>query len=1225
MKRKTVGHSQNFDAVQSKIASPEDVLSWSFGEVENSETIHYRTQKPWRGGLFDEKIFGPEHDFQCSCGKYKGVQYSGIECDKCGVEVVRASVRRERMGHIDLVCPIAHIWYLRKIPSRVAQILDITSQNIQKVVYFSAHIITDVDEDALKKVKKKIEEEYTKKTASVSAVNTVKEIKKLYTARMNELKAVKVGEILDEAKYNGLNKNFPKVFKAGIGGEAVYELLKRIDLKKLEKNVINELDVATEPRKEKLYKILSLTRSFLQNKTRPEWMFFTKFPVLPPGIRPIVALDGGRYASSDLNDLYRKVIDRNNRLKRLLDIDAPEVIIRNEKRLLQESVDSLIDGSIKYNTTNVLNRSVKKPKSISEHLRGKKGYFRSNLLGKRVDFSARSVIVVGAHLNFDQCGLPKEIALELFRPFIIAELMKRELSFNIRGASKLIDEKNEVVWEILEKVSKDKYVLLGRCPTLHRQNIMAFKPLLTEGKAIEIHPLVCKAYNADFDGDQMAVHLLLSEEAQIEAKEIMASNKNIIDPATGSIIMAPTQDMVLGCYFATSVKNIQTDDDKKIEKYYASPNEAITAYDFDRINLRDEITILPTSKGRYKNLGAKPFKTSIGKILFNNLLPTDFPFVNEALDKSKLDKMIEEISLKYSEEVLVQLLDKIKKFGFDYATESGISLSIDDLVDSPQREEFIQEGYVTAQKFKEQYAEGLLSEKERKRKGIELWINVKNKISDSLKGVIPEENSLRMMIKSGARGSMGDLVVILGMFGLVQSGTKETVEHPITESFKRGLNPIEFFIVSYGARTTTADTALRTADAGYLSRKLFDVGQELNIVGSDCRTTQGFPLYRISPSGIKRDFARYILGRFTSESVVGSGGKEIIGKNKQITKEISEKIEADESVAIVKVRSPLSCKYTDGICQKCYGSDYMTRKTVDIGEPVGTIAAQSIGEPGTQLTMRTFHSGGAASIGGDITLGLPRVKQLFNKQKPKSPAIVAHINGIVDSIEDESTVRIIHIKPLSAVKVGIKDTKYAVSKSRYITVKVGEEVKKGQFLTDGSADLDELYIYLGKLPTQEYIMEETAKIYELQGARIAPVHFEIIIAQMFTRSKVVSSGDSMLTTGDIIENEKLKELNAELIKENKEPIKAIELIYGITNVSTSRNNFLSAASFQDTTKVLINAALRGAVDTLSGLKENVIIGRLIPVGTGLAKSVKANIIEEETKKLDIERAKRLER
>ena len=1207
--KKTIRKTQRFDSLSIKLASPEEVLSWSFGEVIKPETINYRTQRPERDGLFCEKIFGPENDFQCSCGKYKGIQYQGIECSSCGVEVTRAIVRRDRMGHIDLAVPVAHYWFLRKVPSKIATLLGVPTQQIQNVIYFSAYYITDVSEEKRKKLSVDIKKEFDEKIQKSERQETHTMLQELYADRINDLNLVQKGSIIEEIQYETLSGQFPGLFKAEKGGEVVYNLLKQFDLKKKEKEVVEQMETAGKMQQEKLQKQLLLVRSFIQSGNRPEWMFVKRLPVIPPGIRPVLLLDSGQPVSSDLNDLYRGIIIRNNRLKEFIAAKTPQIFINTEKRLLQEAVDALFEktGTDRGFQAQGRGRS-RQLKPISEYLGGKSGYFRTNLLGKRVDFTGRSVIVGGPHLKLDEFGLPKKMALEIFRPFVIGEILARELAFNVRGAQRLIDTGSAMVWEILEKVTADKYMLLNRAPTLHRQSIMAFRPILIEGLAIEINPLVCAPYNADFDGDTMTVYLPLSEEAQAEARHVIVSKNNIATPASGEINITPARyDILLGCYWAT----VNKEGAKGDGRYFGSISEAITAYDNEIVDLRACVHVLTSDKEKYGEYRNKVFQTTVGRLLFNTTLPKDYPFVNETVNKGILNAIIEKIMNTAGKELLAGHLDAIKEFGFKYATKSGISFPLDELQKPEGRDQKIAEGRRRSEEIVRQYEEGYLSLGERKRKTVEMWEGVKKELIQELQTSLATDSSIGNMVISKSRGSFNQISEMSAMFGVVETASGEAIEQPITSSLKEGLSPIEYFTASFGARKGLADSALKTADAGFLSRKLFSVAHEVRIEGEECGTVGGFRIYRKTASGVEVSFADRIQGRFAAEEVVGTKEIVVVKKRGYISLEIATAIEEDEAVTSVKVRSPVSCAFARGICAKCYGKDHATGEIVDIGESVGTIAAQSVGEPGTQLTMRTFHKGGVATAGGDITAGLPRVTEIFENRSIKSPAIIARVNGTVESIESLGNEggAIIHLLP-DAKKTTVAEKRYAIPPSRFTEVAVGDVVKKGQFLTDGSADLRELLLYAGKEKTQEYIFGEVAKIYELQGVLNASVHLEIIIRQMFSNLVVTDPGDGFYTTGESIELGECIETNEQLKQEGKKVVKAEDTVSGITNISVSRNNFLSAASFQNTTSVLIRASISGAKDTLDGVKENVVVGRLVPVGSGYKGSKKYELVEE---------------
>ncbi len=972
-----------------------------------------------------------------------------------------------------------------------------------------------------------------------------------------------------------------------------------------------QLEKAPATEMARLNKRISTIQAMINSKVRPEWMFLVRIPVIPPAIRPMVPLDGGRYATSDVNDLYRRVINRNNRLKKLKEINAPDVILRNEKRILQEAVDALIDNTIR-NSSIAGSQAQRRPlKSLSDNLKGKRGLFRQNLLGKRVDYSGRSVIVVGPELKLHQCGLPKHMALELFKPFIISELLKRELAFNIPGAKRLIDDAIPEVWAILEEVIRGKYVLLNRAPTLHRLGIQAFQPVLIEGNAIQLHPLVCTAFNADFDGDQMAVHVPLSEEAQAEARLIMASDKNILKPGNGEpTVIAKLLDIVLGTYWMTRI----IPGEKGEGRYYSSPNSAILAYDFGVLSLRAKIHVLPSDTERYKGFEGKVFETSVGRLLFNGVLPADYQFINSEVDRKKLSELIDDLIERYGMEEVPKIMDKIKNFGFRYATYSGVTWGHSDVKVPEGKEEIIEKGRSQVNEIVGQYNEGLLSEHERVTRSVEIWQGIKGEIEKLIPNTLATKDPVYDMTVSGARGSWGNLNQMGGMKGVIANVTGESLEFPITSNYKEGLTPLEYFITTHGARKGLTDTALNTAKAGYLTRKLFDVAQDETVTEEDCGTTEGHIISRKTASGIEIPLSKSIKGRFLAQDIVDADGKVLFKKGHFVTRRDAQAVD-DSKVESVIVRSPLGCKSITGVCVKCYGADLGNNKIVELGEAVGTVAAQAIGEPGTQLTMRTFHSGGVASQGGDITAGLPRVEEIFEKRKPKVPCAISHIDGLVSDIKVVGHDRIITITPAAGEVKGKKlDTEYVVPVSRTPVVKVGHEVKKGDILTDGSADLDELFRYAGKEKCEEYIIHEVSKLYELQGAAVSHKHIELIIRQMFSRRKIREAGDTRYTRGDVVEVSDLVEENIRVKENGGEEAKADQVVMGITEVSLSRSSFLSAASFQHTPKVLINAAVRGTEDKLVGLKENVIIGRIIPAGTGFPGGHKEKLIWEATSK-----------
>jgi DNA-directed RNA polymerase subunit beta' len=1196
--------TEDFNSILIKLASPEKIKEWSHGEVTKPETINYRTQRSERGGLFDERIFGPEKDFECYCGKYKRVRYKGIICEKCGVEVTRSVVRRERMGHIELATPVAHIWFLRSVPSRIGLILGVSVADLEKVVYFAGYIITKVNEEEKIKVLKEIDAEFKSKVKSVSDDRSKDKLKELLLNAKKEVAELVEGKVLDEVAYHRFSLKYGTVFEAEIGAEAIYNIFKNLDLKKFLEELNASLDKAGAAARVKLKKRIGIVKSLINSGVRPEWMFLTIIPITPPALRPMVALEGGRHATSDINDLYRRVINRNNRLKKLKDIDAPEVILRNEKRILQEAVDSLIDNSIRRSQSAAMSTAQKRAlKSLADTLKGKQGLFRQNLLGKRVDYSGRSVIVVGPNLKLHQCGLPKKMALELFRPFVVSEILDRELAFNIRGAGRLIDEGDSEVWAILEEVIKDKFVLLNRAPTLHRLGIQAFTPILIEGNAIRVHPLVCTAFNADFDGDQMAVHVPLSREAQKEARELMAANKNLLGPGNGEPIVNPSLDIVLGCYWMTKI----VEGDKGEGKFFPSPNSAITAYDFDAVGFRSKIKVMPTDSPKYAQFNGEPFKTSIGRLLFNSVLPKDFVYINDEINKKTLAGIVNDLIEIYGFDATPDILDKIKSFGYKYVTKSGITWSLDEVRVPKEKKDIIKVARNKAEEVKSQYDEGLLSDEERYRKTIEVWQGAKDDIEKIIPSTLEEHGSVNDMLKSGARGSISQIVQMAGMKGLIVNTAGKTIDFPIIPSSKEGLSPIEYFVTTHGSRKGLADTALNTAKAGYLTRRLVDVAQDAIITEEDCGDKEGKKVVKENLVGFEIPISKNIRGRVLAKDIAIKDDKILFKKGSLLTKKDALDIE-EAGVEEVFVYSPLTCKALYGICRKCYGVDTGRNKLVELGSAVGIVAAQAIGEPGTQLTMRTFHAGGIASVGGDITQGLPRVEEIFERRIPKSAAVVSVVNGEVIEVIDTAEEKKIIVLPepgegKSKSKKG-EVVEYAVPIKRMIMVKVGQSVKKGDLLTDGSADISELFKHGNKNKAQEYIINEITRIYEFQGASIARKHIEVIIRQMFSRQKIKDAGDTKFSTGEVVEYGIFVKENDRVESEGGEKATADAVVLGISNVALTTKSWLSAASFENTTRVLIEASIRGKEDCLRGLKENVILGRLIPVGTGYKKGEK---------------------
>lgn len=1197
--------TEDFNSIMLRMASPERVLEWSHGEVQKPETINYRTQRSERGGLFDEKIFGPEKDYECYCGKYRGIRYKGIVCEKCGVEITRSVVRRERMGHVDLATPVSHVWYLKSIPSRMALLLGITATDLEKVIYFAGHIVTEVHEDERKQLLKDLDSEYKSKSKDLQDDKTKAKLKETFQRTKQEIESIRQGVVLDDVTFHTYSMKYGNLFEAHIGAEAIYDLFLKLDLPKLENELSERYENASSAEKEKLQKRIALVKAMNKASLRPEWMFLTRIPVIPPQLRPMVALDGGRHATSDINDLYRRVINRNNRLKKLVEINAPSVILRNEKRILQEAVDALIDNSIRHGSGyTAINQAQRRPlKSLSANLKGKQGLLRSNLLGKRVDYSARSVIVIGPDLALNECGLPKHMALELFRPFVISELLRRELAYNIRGAGRLIDDGVDEVWAILEKVIKDKYVLLNRAPTLHRLGVQAFKPILIEGNAIQVHPMVCSAFNADFDGDQMAVHLPLSEEAQFEAREIMQSSKNLLKPGDGAPHVAAEKDIILGCYWMTRI----IEGAKGEDKFFRSPNDAITAYDFGIIDFRAKIKVLGTDSQKYEQFEGNVFETSVGRLFFNAVLPSDYPFINEAVERKKMAKVIDEMIERYGISEIPDILDKIKELGFKHATSSGTTWGLDDVMEPDGKDELIESAQEKADQIYEEYNEGLLSDDERHRKITAVWYDLRSEVEKIIPNSIDVTGSVYDMMHSGARGSISQITNISGLKGLIAGTGGQTIEFPILSSSKRGLTPIEYFITTHGSRKGLSDTALNTAKAGYLTRRLFVVAQDVVISEDDCGTKKG-SLIRKNLDGLDISLSKSIKGRYLADTVKDKKGNVLFKRNDFITSVEAKQIE-DEGIEEILVRSPMTCNAQHGICQKCYGLDLGVNEVIDVGEAVGTVAAQAIGEPGTQLTMRTFHKGGTASVGGDITQGLPRVEEIFERRNPKNPAAIARISGSVSEVIDTGKEKMIKLTPETESKNTKKtEMEYPVYFQRTVYVKPGDKVEKGDVMTDGSVNLQDYYKYAGKDKVEDYIINEISKIYELQAASISRKHIEVIIRQMFSRVRITDPGDTELTYGDTIEKSLLDELNEKAREDGRAEASSKRLLLGITEVSLTRSSFLSAASFQNTTRVLINAATKGSVDTLDGLMENVIIGKLIPAGTGFPESPKQKAV-----------------
>ncbi len=1159
-----------FDKIKIGLASDEKIREWSKGEVKKPETINYRTLKPEKDGLFCERIFGPTKDWECHCGKYKRVRYKGIVCDRCGVEVTKSKVRRERMGHIELAAPVAHIWYFKGIPSRIALMLDISPRNLEKIIYFASYIVTDKGTSGLMKYQVLTEKEYH--------------------------------EAVEKYGYGS--------FKAEMGAEALEKLLREIDLEKLSESLKKELEKASEQKKAKLIKRLDTVESFRLSGNRPEWMVMNVVPVIPPELRPMVQLDGGRFATSDLNDLYRRVINRNNRLKRLIELGAPEIIKRNEKRMLQESVDALIDNSRRGKpVTGAGNRALK---SLSDLLKGKQGRFRQNLLGKRVDYSGRSVIVVGPELQIYQCGVPKEMAVELFKPFVMKELVQRGIAHNIKNAKRMVEKLRPEVWDILEEVIKDHPVMLNRAPTLHRLGIQAFEPVLVEGRAIKLHPLVCTAFNADFDGDQMAIHLPLSPEAQAEARYLMLSVNNLLKPQDGKPVTVPSQDMILGNYYLT----MEVEGEIGEGNYFSSPEEAIMAYENKEVGMHAKIFVRMSKIDEEGNERHKKVETTVGRIIFNKEIPQDLGFVdrsnpenefepeiNFVTNKKMLGKIVGKCIEKHGLSRTAELLDYIKASGFKHSTTSGITVSIEDAKVPEEKKTILEDASNQVANVLKQYKRGLITEEERYQSVIKIWEKATSDVSLAMKNNFDKLNPLYVMSDSGARGNLDQLKQIAGMRGLMASTTGRTVEIPIKSSFREGLDALEYFISAHGARKGLSDTALRTADSGYLTRRLVDVSQDIIVREHDCGTHDGIELTAIKDGNqVIESLEERITGRYPLEDIVNPETKElIVAPDTMITAALADKIVA-AGIETVRVRSVFGCRTKNGVCSKCYGMGLSSQQEADIGEAVGIIAAQSIGEPGTQLTMRTIHSGGVAGV-ADITQGLPRVEELFEARKPKGVAIITEIDGKVKLQENK--------KKKELVVTSSDDSKtYVIPFGSKLKVKEGDEVKAGQPLTEGSINPNELLLIKGPEGVYNYLVQEVQKVYRNQGVDINDKHIEVIGRQMLKKVRVEDNGDTHLFAGSLVDMYEFKDINEKAVEEGKRPATGKRVLLGITKASLATESFLSAASFQETTRVLTEAAIKGKVDELIGLKENVIIGKLIPAGTGLAKYKNTRISTE---------------
>jgi DNA-directed RNA polymerase subunit beta' len=1185
----------DFSSVRLKLASPEKILGWSHGEVTKPETINYRTQRYEKDGLFCEKIFGPSKDWECYCGKYKRIRYKGIVCDKCGVEVTRSIVRRERMGHIKLAVPVSHIWFLRSVPSKIGLALGMSLQDLEKVIYFSAYVIMEVNEDARQSAMDQLDKEFKNKQKEIkegkleqdgSMETNLNDLKELYRSTKEELKSLKSLRILSEVEYFNLSTRFGQVFTAGIGAEAVRKILERMKIGEEMKNIKKELDSEEAADRKKLIKRLKLFQGFKKADLDFSWMLPTVIPVVPPDLRPMVALDGGRFATSDLNDLYRRIINRNNRLRKLIDLGAPEVITRNEKRMLQEAVDALFDNSARRKQVAVAASTGQRRalRSLADSLKGKQGRFRQNLLGKRVDYSGRSVIVVGPQLKLHQAGLPKKMALELFKPFIINQLIEREHAHNVRTAGRMVDAEAEEAYEILDDIIENHFVLLNRAPTLHRLSIQAFQPVLIEGKAIQVHPMVCAAFNADFDGDQMAVHVPLTDQARRESAEIMLSAKNLLKPASGEPIAIPSKDIVLGIYYITHVKVGA----KGEGKAFSSPEEVILAYQNAVVAVNAKIKI---------EYNGEIIETTPGRVILNEIFPKELGFVNKEMTAKDIKQLVSKLLEIKGQEETAHFIDNIKKLGFKMAGISGISWGMDDLTIPENKKTILEEAEKQVVVINQQYNAGLLTDEERKSRVIEIWNNAKNKISDEVKTSLDKEGPVYTMVYSKARGSESVVVQMTGMKGLVAGPTGETIELPVKSSFKEGFNVLEYFISTHGARKGMADTALRTATAGYLTRRLVDVAQDVIVREIDCKDKEGGYLWKVDSDKIGQNFSSRIEGRFAAEDITDPKSKKIvISKGEIIGREQAKKVES-LNLEKVKIRSIITCKTRRGVCQKCYGIDLGRNEIIQIGQAVGIVAAQAIGEPGTQLTMRTFHIGGVA--GTDITQGLPRVEEIFEARPPKGESYIAEFDGIVVDI-DATNRKFVNIVIESKDKKKER-REYQVPAESTLTISRGQEVTKGDPLNEGHVDLKKIYHVLGREALHRYIIREIQEIYASQGEGINDKHIEIIIKQMLSRMRVLDPGDTDLLPGDIVEKDQFNEANSEVRKTGGNQAKGEEMIMGITKVALSTESFLSAASFQETARVLINAAVIGKEDRLRGLKENVIIGRLIPAGTGFRK------------------------
>ena len=1199
-----------FEALKIGIASPEKIREWSYGEVKKPETINYRTLRPERDGLFCEKIFGPTKDYECACGKYKRVRYKNIVCDRCGVEVTRAKVRRERMGHIELATPVSHIWFFKGVPSRMGLVLDMSPRDLEEVLYFVSYVVID------------------KGNAPLENKQT-----------------------LSEKEYRAYYEKYGTGFKVGMGAEAIKELLKKVDLKKDIDEIEKELETAQGQKRTRLLKRLDVLDAFYKSGNKPEWMIMDCIPVIPPELRPMIQLDGGRFATSDLNDLYRRVINRNNRLKKLIDLGAPGIIIQNEKRMLQEAVDALFDnGRRGRSVTGAGNRPLK---SISSMLKGKQGRFRQNLLGKRVDYSGRSVIVVGPSLKMYQCGIPKEMALELFKPHVIHGLVSKDIAHNIKAAKRLIDNQDPVVWDIVEEAIKEHPVLLNRAPTLHRLGIQAFEPVLVGGKAIRLHPLVCPAFNADFDGDQMAVHVPLSEEAQAEARMLMLGSNNILKPSSGDPIVTPSQDMVLGNYYITMEK-VGEDGEGRV---FRNSNEALMAYERREITLHTRIA-LPVDSFRHKlfteSQKGKYLVTTVGKIKFNEILPDTFAYINEPTDeninnitpnkyflekgtnipeaikemplvkpfaKGTLEKVIAQVFNRYKTTETSSMLDKLKDLGFYYSTIAGVTVSMSDVKTSDKKGEIVAEAQKFVDKINKQYKRGLITEEERYNKVSETWNGAKDKVQEELQEIANSdlENPIFMMMHSKARGNISNFTQVAGMRGLMAKPDGSSVEIPVLSNFIEGLSVAEFFLSTHGARKGSADTALKTADSGYLTRRLVDVSQDMIVREEDCGTDQGMVVKAFineKTGAVIESLRDRIVGRFANKKIINPETKEVIvDKLQMINESLADKI-IDAGITEVEIRTILTCGTQNGVCQKCYGRNLATGNLVEIGEAVGVMAAQSIGEPGTQLTMRTFHTGGVAGV-EDITQGLPRVQELFEARNPKGKATIAEIDGVVSKIKED------HGKYKISITNKLETKEHVTNYGSKLCVEKGTEVHCGDKLTEGAISPKELLAVTDPITTQDYILKEVQYTYRSQGVDISDKHIEVIARRMISKIRIVDGGDTKFLPGSLVNFREFTDGNKDAIIQGKKPALGKPLLLGITKAALETDSFLSAASFQETTRILTDAAIRGKVDNLYGLKENVIIGKVIPAGTGI-KNYRDVDYELKTEFMDEEPLEQLE-